>query len=179
METSEKLPTLVVAGTTVKFIRDYDLNPASWTSTAYFTNSANSYSVTASDNGDGRFLFDASAAVTSTWVAGDYKLSIQYTDGSETYVAEVTSVLVEPALGSATDVRSHAKKVLDALESTLEGKASQDQLSYSIRGRSLSRMSPGELLEWRDKYKAEYKREVDAENIANGMGTSSVIRVRF
>lgn len=179
METSEKLPTLVVAGTTLKFIRDYDLDPASWTSTAYFTNSANSYSVTASDNGDGRFLFNASAAVTTAWVAGDYKLSIQSTDGSETYVIEAGSVLVEPALGSATDVRSHAKKVLDALEAMLEGKASQDQLSYSIRGRSLSRMSPAELLDWRDRYRSEVNREKQKEDIKNGLGNSSVIRVRF
>lgn len=179
METSEKLPTLIVAGTTLKFIRDYDLDPASWTATAYLTSAANSYNVTASDNGDGRFLFNAASAVTTTWVAGDYKLSIQATDGSETYVIEVASVLVEPALGSATDVRSHARKVLDALEAVLEGKASKDQQAYSIRGRSLSRMSPGELLDWRDRYKSEVNREKQKEDIKNGLGNSSVIRVRF
>ncbi|MCP4828744.1 MAG: hypothetical protein GY889_07720 [Proteobacteria bacterium] len=181
MATSTSLPPLLVAGQTLKFIREYgDYLPADgWTATTHLTNSANSYTVTAADNGDGRHLFTASKAVTALWVAGDYKLTIVVDDGSEGYTAEVDTVKVDPALGAATDMRSHARKVLDALEATLEGKASSDQLSYSIRGRSLSRMSPGELLDWRDRYKVEWQREVNAERIANGLGTSAVIRVRF
>jgi hypothetical protein len=73
------------------------------------------------------------------------------------------------------DGRSHVKKVLDALENTLLGKAGRDQLSYSIAGRSLSRMNPSELLEWRDKYKAEYamlQRKA-------GQFEDQTIRVRF
>ena len=180
METSTSLPALIVAGQTVKFIREYgDFLPADgWTASAYLTNSANSYTVTATDNGDGRHLFTASKATTALYVAGSYKLTIQASTSAEAYIAEVATVQIDPALGSAVDTRTHAKRVLDALEATLEGKATNDQLSYSIRGRSLSRMNPGELLEWRDKYKVEYKRELDAEKIANGMGTSSAVRER-
>ena len=80
---------------------------------------------------------------------------------------------------SGYDNRSHVKKVLDALEATLENKASQDQLSYSIAGRSLSRLSPTELIQWRDRYREEYNREVQAERIAQGLGNSNKIRVRM
>lgn len=80
-----------------------------------------------------------------------------------------------------TDLRSHAKKVLDAIESLLEGKAlSGDAMSYSIGGRSISRMSPEELITWRSFYKTEYERELQAEAQANGLDINpNRIGIRF
>ncbi len=177
----KELPSLIVAGTAVEFDREYSgIDPAVYTATAYLTNASNSYSISSVDFGYNHFRFLATPLVTTTWVAGDYVISVQIDDGAGgIYVTESASVMVQPALGTAADLRSHAKRVLDALEATLEGKASQDQLSYSIRGRSLSRMSPGELLDWRDRYKAEYAKEKREEDIRNGRGHSATIRVRF
>jgi hypothetical protein len=69
--------------------------------------------------------------------------------------------------------------VLDALEAVIEGKATSDQLSYSIAGRSISKMSPAEILQWRDLYKTEYQREMDAEKISQGIESPRRIGVRF
>lgn len=84
---------------------------------------------------------------------------------------------VKPNLTTLThyDGRSHVKRLLDALENTLLGKASRDQLSYSIAGRSLARMNILELLEWRDKYKAEYTILLRKA----GQCKDQTIRVRF
>lgn len=83
------------------------------------------------------------------------------------------------AVITGNDEQSHVKKVLDALEAVIEGKASKDQLSYSIQGRSLSRMSWTEILMVYDKYKALYFREKQAARIKKGLKTGSNIQVRF
>jgi hypothetical protein len=60
---------------------------------------------------------------------------------------------------TSADPQSHARKVLTAIEAVIEGRASVDQSSYSIAGRSLSRMSIDELLLFRDRYRAEWLKE--------------------
>lgn len=71
--------------------------------------------------------------------------------------------------------KEHIEKVLVALESLLEGKATSDVASYSIAGRSLSRLSISELLMWRDKYRAELIKL----NRAEGLNQTGTIQVRF
>jgi len=80
---------------------------------------------------------------------------------------------------STDDPRGHIKKVLDAVEATIEGRASKDQESYSIQGRSLARTPIPDLILLRDKYRAEYVRETRAERIRNGLGHSGIIKTRF
>jgi hypothetical protein len=77
------------------------------------------------------------------------------------------------------DLRSHAKKVLDNIQAVIEGRATIDQSSMSIAGRSLSRMSVDELMTFRDRYKAEYLKEIKLARIRNGQGTGNTPKVRF
>lgn len=90
-----------------------------------------------------------------------------------------TIVKANLALLEKYDGRSHVKQVLDALENMILGKASRDQSSYSIAGRSLSRLSPSELLRWRDLYKAEYTREQKGDRLRQGLVSGNIIKVRF
>ena len=77
------------------------------------------------------------------------------------------------------DLRSHAKKVLDAIEAVIEGRATIDQSSFSLGGRSLSRMSVEELMTFRDRYKAEYMKEIKLARIRNKQGSGNTIKVQF
>jgi hypothetical protein len=54
-----------------------------------------------------------------------------------------------------------------------------DQSSMSIAGRSLSRMSIDELFTLKDRYQAEYNKEVKQARIANGQGSGNTIKVKF
>lgn len=54
---------------------------------------------------------------------------------------------------AAVDHRSFNVRVTEALQATIEGRATTDQLSMSIGGRSLSRMSWDELLSAYDRFK--------------------------
>jgi hypothetical protein len=49
----------------------------------------------------------------------------------------------------------------------------------SIAGRSLSRMSIDELMTFRDRYKAEYLKEVKIQRIKNKRGSGNTIKVNF
>lgn len=87
--------------------------------------------------------------------------------------------LLDNLANTNADQRSHVKKVLDALEAMIANRASVDQSSMSIAGRSLSRMDINDLLSWRDKYKAEYLRELKRARAKNGSSTGNTVKVRF
>ena len=60
---------------------------------------------------------------------------------------------------NTTDLRSQAKKNLDAIDAVLAGKVTADVQSYKINGRELVKMGVPSLLTLRGYYAAIYKRE--------------------
>ena len=68
---------------------------------------------------------------------------------------------------------------MDNIEAALENRASVDQSSFSIAGRSLSRMSIDELLTFRDRYHAEYLEEIKKARIKNKQRSGNTIEVKF
>ena len=69
--------------------------------------------------------------------------------------------------------------MLDKIESILEGRADGDVAAYSINGRSLTKLDITDLLMWRDRYRADYLREVHRERALNGNATGSTVVARF
>lgn len=59
------------------------------------------------------------------------------------------------AVAEGSDLRSHAERTLAAIEAVLEKRATSDQQSYSIAGRSITKIPLTELISLRDKYRAE------------------------
>jgi len=146
------------------------------------------FSITASadtDNADD-FKFTAAAAVTAAYVAGDYQWQLTATrtiaEISTRYtIAEGWVTLLDNIAGRSAlyDNRSHAKKVLDAIEAVIEGRASQDQMSYQIAGRQLSRTPITDLMKLRSLYKDEYDGEVATARIQAGLASKRKILTRF
>ena len=138
---------------------------------------ANLITITADPSGDNH-LITIPAATSASYAVGrhTYQARIEKDTEKHTVGTGIIEVLADlSADASGADYRSHVKQVLDALEAMLVGKASSDQLSYSIAGRSLSKFSPEELYTWRNKYRAEYLRE---ERKAC-RGRSQKIKVQF
>jgi hypothetical protein len=141
--------------------------------------------ITASASGDDHAVAISSA--TSSVSCGNLPLSslhLQEDYGviTEKYTQENGQIKILPNLtvsDSQSDFRSHAKKVLDAIEALIEGKATADVLSYSIAGRSISKMSPEELIKWRDFYKHEYELETQTDDLQKGLDTPNKIGIRF
>jgi hypothetical protein len=175
-------PTSIISGDTVKWTKSLpDYLPTLWTLKYEIVNSAAAKTITATDNGD-THLATLTAALNDL-AAGDYSIVGYVTDiatGLERYTVYTGRVSVSANLADgAADVRSHIKKVLDAIEATLEGRATQDQRRMQIAGRLIERMHMEELLMLRDRYKAEYAAEVRAEKIANGLPSGGKILTRF
>ena len=69
--------------------------------------------------------------------------------------------------------------MIDKIESVLQGKADADVASYSINGRSLTKMSFEDLNSARDYYRKEYAKELQKERARQGDNTGATILVRF
>ncbi len=78
-----------------------------------------------------------------------------------------------------TDPRSHAAKMVDMIEATLENRASSSVAEYQINGRALKYMQPSELLKLLRYYKVELAREKAADQIAKGRANPGRILVRW
>jgi len=177
-------PKSMVQGDTVKWrVQLADYLPTAWTLTYNFVSQKHkNQSVTASDNGDGTFLVSISSTNSLKYGAGKWHYQGVVTDGTDRYLVTEGAIDVVKDFASAVngyDARSHAEKVLEAIEAVIEGRATSDQSSMSIGGRSISLMPVEDLLVLRSRYNSEVDSERAAERIAQGMGSGRRVRVRF
>jgi len=114
------------------------------------------------------------AAALSALTSGVYTLQLIAADGTTTEIA--VSETVQVIAASETDLRSSARKQLDAIDAVLEGKASKDESSISYNGRSISRMSWEELQTARDRIARNVR---DEERRAAGKKKIQSVTVGF
>ena len=182
----EKEPVTIYKGETVvwnrKDLTDYPVGSyaMSWTARLE-SNGGTAFSATVTEVDDYyKFTLDNSA--TGGYTTGDYfwVLKVTQSSDSEELIIDSGKITVKDNyFGSTGDTRSHAKIMLDKIESILEGRADADVSSYSIQGRSLSKISINELLQWRDYYKSEYQKEIAKFRRDNKEGSGRVIKVQF
>lgn len=125
---------------------------------------------------DGSFVVEINPDNSAAFSSGAWSWEAIITRTSDGKTATVSRGVTQ---FSDTETASHAQKVLAALEATLEGKATDDNLRIEIGGRTLEKMSPGELLKWRDQYKAEISRQIQADRVASGLGSGRKIKARI
>lgn len=163
------VPDLIGSGRALSITVELDGYPApTWSGTLYLRGPAQ-IDITSTADATA-LLFAATAVITTTWTAGEYSYQLSLTDGSEVTTVEVgrTEIFKDLSLiTTAQDARTHAKKVLEAIEAVLENRASTDQMSYQINNRQLSRMPIKDLLLMRDRYALEVKMQ--------GRGNNSLI----
>ena len=182
----EKEPVTIYKGETVvwnrKDLTDYPVGSyaMSWTARLE-SNGGTAFSATVTEVDD-YYKFTLDNSNTGGYTTGDYfwVLKVTQSSDSEELIIDSGKITVKDNyFGSTGDTRSHAKIMLDKIESILEGRADADVSSYSIQGRSLSKISINELLQWRDYYKAEYQKEIAKFRRDNKEGSGRVIKVQF
>ena len=137
--------------------------------------------ITASASGDD-YLVQVNSLTTASYVAGTYQWQAYITRNSDSQrltIDQGSWEVVANRDAATTDPRSHPRIMVEKIESILEGRAGADVNSYSLNGRSLTKIPIPELMEFRSKYKAEYLREVRRERARNGVGTGATVLVRF
>lgn len=182
----ETEPLEIVAGDFVQWkdssiTSDYPVASYSLVYTARSVTGGDEFQVTATTS-DGYYLLTLLSATTAGLPPGVYRWQkeIVKTSTSQRVVIKRGEFKVLADLDvSGIDSRSHAEIMVTKIESILAGKADSDVQSYSVAGRSLTKMSFQELLDARNFYKSEVMREKAKEDAKNGRKGASTVKVRF
>jgi hypothetical protein len=128
------------------------------------------------------YLFTVESSDSEDFAVGFYHWQLEIvriSDGNRIVIDRGTFTGLADLDVNGADPRTHAEKMVAKIEGILEGKADSDVASYSIAGRSLTKMSPSELTEWRDYYRKEVVKEKRNELVKLGKKTNSTILMRF
>lgn len=131
---------------------------------------------------NGYYLFTVDSATSSSFVAGKYhwQLEITQTSSGNRLVVDTGDFEAIPDMDSnQADPRIHAEIMVDKIQTILEGKADSDVANYSIGGRSISKMSFEELMDARDRFKAEVVQHNNRELVKKGKKNGATVKVRF
>lgn len=128
------------------------------------------------------YLFKVTSATSASFQTGFYHWQLEITEtasGNRIVVERGEFEAIADLDNNGADPRTHAEIMLDKIESLLEGRADKDVSSYAIQGRSISKMSITDLLQWRDYYRKEVVKERRDQAIAQGKPTKTTVKVRF
>lgn len=166
--------TELIVGDTLQFDTDVPDYPASdgYTLTYRLVPrvSGAAIEITASADGD-TYEVNVAAATTAAWTAGEYSWHSYVTLSGARYTVGQGQITLKPnpATMSAQDTRSHARKMLAAIEALLEGRSGSDIQAYTIHNRSITKMTVPELVKWRSYYQQQVRSEDAAASLANGV----------
>jgi len=157
-----------------------------WTLKYYlrFNKGNEAHTSTGSVSGTG-WEFTISASETTGFDSGTWYWQAVATKASEALTLGYGSLVVEDSLvytsgPAAYDGRTQAKQDLEAIQlairTLVKGGAVQE---YKIGNRNLKRYDLADLIQLEARYKAEVKREEQAELMANGLGNPRNMFVRF
>lgn len=128
------------------------------------------------------YLFQVSSVTSAAFTAGYYHWQLEVVEtasGNRIVIERGDFEIIADLDNIGADPRSHAEIMLAKIESLLEGRADKDVSSYSIQGRSISKMSISDLIQWRDYYRKEVLKERRDNAIALGKQTKTTMKVRF
>lgn len=173
---SANVPVVLNAGDSWSWTAEFDSNPApAWAVTFYFQNAQHAMSVSCVGSGASH-VASKTAAETAALNVGRYFWRAVAVDGLLVSTLEEGWTQIRPnPIGSTADMRSQARTLLDAIEATIYGRATDGQLEMSIGNRLIKRIPLPELMQVRDKLKAE----VETEERGVKAGLSRQLRTRF
>jgi len=184
-------PTTITAGDTIAWTKTLSSYPAEAFALYYVLQPlAGGAPVTIEATADGtNHNITISAATSADFLPGEYRwvayvIDTATTTERHTIAAGNLTIAPDPlAFSVTTDLRSHARKTLDAIEAVLEGRASQSQSEYSVsfggNTRMVKNIPIAELLQLRSAYAQEVRREEQAEKLSAGLGGGNRILTRF
>lgn len=186
-EAPEGEPTEIVVGDFLQWKRsdlvaDYPLAEYSAEYVARITGGgASEIKLPATESG-GTYLFTVDSVTSAEFVPGFYhwQLEITQTSSGNRVVVDIGDFTAIPDMDdNQADPRIHAEIMVDKIQTILEGKADSDVSSYSIAGRSLTKMSFQELVDARDYYKREVIAHNNRELVKRGKKNGATVQVRF
>jgi hypothetical protein len=176
-------PTSARAGDTWAWTREsYDYPAPSWVLTYTLYSSAAVISFAAAADGTIHSV-SLAPATTAAYTAGRYDWVAHVTDGTDRYqvASGVITVLPDVAEAATYDGRSHARKMLDAINALIEGRATAGDLDV-VRTSTGDRATDWDLpslMKLRQQYAQAVRAEDDAARLIRGERPSRFIATRF
>lgn len=176
-------PQYLVAGDSWQWSRPATTHGAAqdWTLNYKFIGANGNVTFTA-DGSSGRYEVNTLPSLTASLRPGDYSWQAWVTNGGERHTVARGYCEVEENFETAEFNESklpNSKKVLDAIDALLANKATKDQSSMSMAGRSISRLTPDELLRWRRVYAQQWKEDQIKARRRSGQPASRKTRMNL
>jgi hypothetical protein len=180
-------PASVVAGDTITWQKTFSDYPATgWTLKYRLLNAAGKIDITAATSGTD-YLISITAATSAVYAAGTYDYLAWVEKGTGPTAERVTvatgRITVSPNLAALTtyDGRSDARKIYEALLTAYKSAVTDRAFvaEYEIAGRRMKFNGKADWLTELNYWKAQIAAEDRAAAIADGMGTSARVLVRF
>ena len=133
---------------------------------------------------DTYWVFEVDTAASTAYALtkdAEYKWDLMLTQTASGNRTAIQSGFIN-IFTSTSDRRSHAEIMLSQINALLEGRAKSDVSSYSIKSRSLTKLSIEELVMWRDYYIGEVKRTGGTNDMTAGNNSGvkrNTVQVRF
>jgi hypothetical protein len=177
-------PREIAIGETLEWTKDLEDYPASlWTLTYYFRGAGPGFDAVATADGDAHAI-TVPASTTANLVAGAYYWQAWAVSGSEKHMVDSGQATVKQGFNTVTtsttvDRRSKVKKILDAIDDLIAGRAVKDVQQYMIGNRQLMHIPAEQLLSWRRYYAQLYANEQRRAKAKKGRPFFSNINVEF
>lgn len=178
-----EIPAFIYAKTSI----DWEISLADYPASTYtlyfnFRNASADFQITAGASGDTHTVTKTAAdtsytAGTYQWIAYVQKTS----DATERhYIAKgIIDVRPDPTGTDPLDYRSHYEKMVTALKTVIEGRATKDYDAITIAGRSITMMSLKELRENYAYYNRLYLQELKQDKINAGQKPGGRFLLQF
>jgi len=127
------------------------------------------------------WVFEIPTAMSKDWSLSnddDYRWDLMLTEVSSSNETPIRSGFTRIFL-SNSDRRTHAEIMLSQINALLEGRAKNDVSSYSIKSRSITKMTVEELLMWRGYYVNEIKQTGGSVSTGKKRAKRNTVQVRF
>lgn len=174
-------PDAMVIGSFVQWRRLFDYPSSTYTLRYDVHNGGQGHNVTFNGTYDATnewWAFSVGSADYGNVDAGLHHWDLVLTrtsDGEEVFLEHGALLF----FASTGDRRTHAEIMVAKIESVMEGRADHDIESYSIKNRSLTRMSVKELMQWREYYLDEIARTGGSTTAGKTGPSKNTLRVRF
>ena len=169
-------PASFTAGYWSGWRRELDYDDAVFRLEYRFHNAGHTGVLVGTRSGD-YWLFEALGSFTEDFHTDRYRwdlVLVRLSDGEET----LHSTGYIQGYATPRDRATHAEIMVAKIESILSGRADSDVESYSIKNRSITKMSVKELVEWRNYYLSEIERTGGSETGVT-RPRKNTVRVRF
>lgn len=164
-------PQTIIAGDTAQWeisVADYPATDG-WTLVYTLINKTSKITFNATAQG-ADYLVNLLPSTTAGYGAGAYSFQAAVEKTGARHTVRTGDITIKPSFAGQTtyDARSHARKVLDAIEAVIENRATKDQAEYAIGDRSLKRIPHADLYKLRSQYKALVAQEEMLDNRESG-----------